>query len=302
MTRADPVAPLIPWYANGTLDSASRRSVEQHLTTCASCRALLESARLQAAQSNVDAMAAMQRHVHPRLLTMYAEEPEAIEEETARWIEGKLDSCATCREAYERMLEVGTRLALDSAEAAPPVAAQRDPLARIWGWLSSTLLRPAPALAYLLLLVLIVPWLWRDEGRGSGTAPLRSPAVVPVEGERATRAAGVDPDAPLVLESSGDTVLLELRTELTVEDLADPGLDYSVELERDGSRLWSERRALVELVPREGSVIVPVVLDPGVLEAGVRYDVLLRVRKPGDPLDGQALFRRALIVQPPKSR
>lgn len=37
-----PEAALLPWYANGTLNEADRRRVDQHLTGCSTCRAELE--------------------------------------------------------------------------------------------------------------------------------------------------------------------------------------------------------------------------------------------------------------------
>lgn len=36
-----PEAALLPWYANGTLNEADRRRVDQHLTGCSTCRAEL---------------------------------------------------------------------------------------------------------------------------------------------------------------------------------------------------------------------------------------------------------------------
>lgn len=39
------VVELLPWFANGTLDSAERAGVERHLTECIACRHDLESLR-----------------------------------------------------------------------------------------------------------------------------------------------------------------------------------------------------------------------------------------------------------------
>lgn len=39
------VVELLPWFANGTLDSAERAGVERHLTQCIACRHELESLR-----------------------------------------------------------------------------------------------------------------------------------------------------------------------------------------------------------------------------------------------------------------
>ena len=40
---AHPAAALLPWYLTGTLKEAERRTVDEHLATCAECRAELES-------------------------------------------------------------------------------------------------------------------------------------------------------------------------------------------------------------------------------------------------------------------
>jgi hypothetical protein len=148
-----------------------------------------------------------------------------------------------------------------------------------------------------------VPWLLREGEPEPGAPPLTSPSVMTVQGERASRAeSGAEPVAPLVLEQGRGAVLLELLTELTPEDLARPGLDWSVELARDGETVWSERHEAGGLGTREGAVVVPVVLDPDRLDAGDGYDLSLRIRRPGDPLDGQALFRRAIAVKAAGSR
>jgi anti-sigma-K factor RskA len=43
--NAHPAALLLPWYAIGVLDERERVQVEEHLATCASCRAELETLR-----------------------------------------------------------------------------------------------------------------------------------------------------------------------------------------------------------------------------------------------------------------
>ena len=43
------VMELLPWYVNGTLPEAERRSVERHLRECLPCRAALKDERRLAA-------------------------------------------------------------------------------------------------------------------------------------------------------------------------------------------------------------------------------------------------------------
>ena len=40
---AHPAAALLPWYLTGTLKESERRTVDEHLATCAACRAELET-------------------------------------------------------------------------------------------------------------------------------------------------------------------------------------------------------------------------------------------------------------------
>ncbi len=42
-SMAHPAATLLPWYLTGTLKEAERRTVDEHLATCADCRAELDS-------------------------------------------------------------------------------------------------------------------------------------------------------------------------------------------------------------------------------------------------------------------
>ena len=56
-STAHPAAALLPWYLTGTLKESERQTVDEHLSTCAECRAELESlaklrAPLQAALSD----------------------------------------------------------------------------------------------------------------------------------------------------------------------------------------------------------------------------------------------------------
>lgn len=43
--RHDDIDRMLPWYANGTLDGADRKAVEDHLTQCAQCREEVERCR-----------------------------------------------------------------------------------------------------------------------------------------------------------------------------------------------------------------------------------------------------------------
>jgi len=49
MDCSEPIRELIPWYVTGRLDPADIRAVDEHLETCADCRAeLTEATRVRA--------------------------------------------------------------------------------------------------------------------------------------------------------------------------------------------------------------------------------------------------------------
>ena len=45
-----------------------------------------------------------------------------------------------------------------------------------------------------------------------------------------------------------------------------------------------------------GSLVL--VLSTGELDRGAPHEIAIRAMQPGDPLDGQALFRRTFVVRP----
>lgn len=290
MSDHDRIAALLPWYANGSLDADERAAVERHVEGCPSCSALLEQAR---GQSNFVRIARETRgdHIEPSLLTRFVEAPESLEPEARDRIEATLASCRTCREARDLLLDVGARL--EQAESARDRAgsAVRPSL---WDRLAATLLRPAPALAYLLALVILAPALLVSL-RGKNV-PIGAPAaVVRTTGESALR--DVDGDtietAPLRLSADGPTLLI-LETGLAPTDLE--RLGFEIELVRGERLLWSRPTSGQEFVVDDGQVRLPLMLRTDRLRHSVDHQVILRVRRDGDALDGQPLFRRHLQV------
>ena len=292
-SASDPVAELIPWYVNGTLEEEKRKLVEEHLAECASCRARLDDARSFSRGMRSAPASELREHVDARLLTDYVERRGTLEPDTVRWVETRLAACETCREAHARLVEVSHAL-----EGGTARAVERRPLIEgLWSFLAATVLRPAPALAYLLALALLVPviWLARPVTPPEGIAA--TPTRVAVEGDRATRAGapGGTSAAPLEISASASTVLLELETELEPGDL-ERIQSLTIELRRGDVLLWSAPAPTADVLVRNGRVVVPVVLRPGGLARGDDHEILLRVSRPGDPLDGQALFRRKLRI------
>ena len=295
MSEKHEIAQLIPWYANGSLEASERERVERHLAECDPCRDLLRQAKEHLSLAALDRPPESMEHVQPRLLTQYVEDPESLELETVRWIEQKLETCDTCREAAAVLREVGEGLAETG-----PVQESPGLLDRAWQALASTVLRPEPAIAYLAALLVLAPlvWMWRASGDGAAVDPFSTPSTIGVPGERATRdEPGALPPPPLeIAVTPGHAVLLELRTDLTSADLLDPGLAFDLELRRDGEVVWSEPREKDEFFIRNGRAVLTVLFDVGTADDSAVHEIVIRARKPGNPLDGQALFRRSLRI------
>ncbi|MDQ7088858.1 MAG: hypothetical protein Q9Q13_13830 [Acidobacteriota bacterium] len=221
--------------------------------------------------------------VHPLLLTRYAEEPDALEPATRRHIEALLADSPLAREALaclERTLEAEGRTASSTGRLVRWFEG-------LWATLRGSVLRPLPALAYLLLACALLP-IWRRET----PAPLTVPPVVVAAGSDVRRGAGGAPDGRLLLDGEGP-VLIELHTGLLAEDLAG-ATGWSLALEQDDTTLWSVEidRARFEMSP--GGAVLRVMIDLAALEPGKPYSAVLRVHRPGDLLDGHALFRQDL--------
>lgn len=162
MPDDDPIAVLIPWYANDSLSSEEQRQVEAHLPGCAGCRALLEEARVLERLGSEDS-AVLLDHVQAQHLERYAADPRSMSPETARWIGDHLEACEVCRGALkilQRALagtETRGAVGLPSRHRDAPVGRPESDTGSIWSLLTRTVLHPAAAVAYLLALALAVP-------------------------------------------------------------------------------------------------------------------------------------------------
>ncbi len=290
MTEHEAIEQLIPWYETGSLLAEERARVERHLPSCAACRELLDHAHAQRSMLRRKGPAFL-AHVDPVLLTEFAERPGDLDLATRRWIERKLEECETCREAYALLGDVAASLA--------PARVPARRRSGLWEWLGATVLRPAPALAYLLLVGVLVPYvLLRESGGG---APLSTAPIFVVPAESTLRdEAGPQVTPPLVVpmpEGPDDSVILMLRTSIVEADLRGGALPLRVQLRRGSETVWSKGIAPGELDFREGPGVLPLVLRAGTLHAGEDYEVSIRAVLAGDPLDGQALFRRRLAME-----
>ena len=266
---------LLIGYATGTLDEQERRAFERALAEHPEWLPRLADARRFAELFEGHALDSARSPVSAELLVDYVERRDELEPSTVAAIEAELERSPTAREALD---------CLERLDA--PV--ERVERRSLWERLRETLLAPTPALAYLLLLVLL-PALWW----GSREATVGMPERLVVPGERVVRDSGQTEIAPLEVDRA--VVQLELQSELTLEDMA-------------------ERRWAIEIVDSAGETIErwPVEGSPRTFEGKARFDFMVDLRSrrsgerlvvrvvadaPGDPLDGQALFRRELRVR-----
>ena len=290
MRAEDPIAPMIPWYANGTLSAEERPRLEQHLTSCADCRGLLEQAlELKDLLGSV-VPERMEDHLQAQLLAEIAADPEGLGQEGAEWARSHLAGCAACADAVEVCRESLTPLVPAAAlEEAPRSAASF--LARLWGYLGGTWLRPLPALAYLLVAAVLAVPAVRRAGEAV-LAPAVLPRTVAVSGEPTFRA-GAEPMPAIEIPAGGVAVLLELRTAIDPEDLRDPAALFRIEIRRGEEAIWSEERS-GGTFGADGTI--PLLLDPGALPGAASYRVVIVYQKMGDPMDGRTVFQRTFRI------
>lgn len=286
----DSAAATIPWYAAGTLPNEQRAAVASHLERCASCRALLDQARLQLAAADLPSLLA--GPIDASLLVRYAEEPDSLDPHTRSWIETKLDSDELSRDALARLRE------LDASAPAGLVPLRVASQVGIWRRLSQTVLSPAPAFVYLAAAVVCGVLLLNQE---RGLSPRVSGGVWLVEPERTARGPNDRQSvAPLEIEaepSSHGVVVLQLVTDLSQADIAAEQARYRLSLSSQSQQLWSTERRGAEFVWSPPHAVLGVAIVISEFERGVVYDLELGAIKPGDPLDGQVLFRRQLIIR-----
>ena len=286
------IAALIPWYVNGTLGEEERLQVDAHVPECAACRALLEHARLSRDIGERTPAAELEEgHVDSRLLVRFHEAPGEIDSEPRGRIQLHLDRCAVCHDALS-ILEELSRM--------PPSSALHEvaPVRRgFWRVLVDRFLGPGPALAYLMLVMILVVW---QPSRVPGPAENRAIEVLPLatrlSGEMAFRTGSETRTQPPPVEISipdSGVLLVDLMTDIDEEELEDTTAAFRLELNVDGKTLWSDVRRSVDFDSRGR---LSVLLDPEQLTLGNDYTFVLRFERPGSADHGLEVFRRSFRV------
>jgi len=291
--KHDRAAPLIADYALGRLDDADRDEVGGHIARCEDCRELLEQAReLREVLGSTDA-GRLLAHVQSRHLTRYALDPASMDGKLTAWIARHVEGCAACREAVDLVREPEPAVAPERRlGAAPAVTPDRGGL---WRWLERTILHPAPALAYLVLLAGVgVVWV---AGRAPTGIEVLAPAVPIYPVEQFRSEGGVEPrPIEITLDATQD---LHLQVHTDIEDaLREPNVAFRLEIRSDDDTLVSR-----ELVPSDLSEfgVLGLRVPAKRLESGRTYRITLRLDDPDSPRDGDLLFDRSFRVSGPRS-
>jgi len=323
----DRIAALLPWYVNGTLAADERTVVAEHLAGCAACRALAAPATAFRALATRVPPARLLEHVQAQLLVEFVETPERLADEPRDWVATHLASCDVCHAAAgilrEMMALPAAILAENTSPGRPasmtgdaPGGAPRSFLARLWDRLSMSVLRPLPALAYLVVALLALPGLRRNfapasippsppvetpsgAGGGRGSARTAPPLVLSPPQQVGTalemRGGGQATPAPAVIRvTPGRSLLLEIDPDLDREDFpADGGgAGFAIELRLNAAPILT-LPCRTEDFDARGRLLVVVPAD--LVSPGATGTIALRLVPPGQERDGEVLFLRALV-------
>lgn len=323
--RRDPVGPLIPWYAAGSLSPAESAEVETHLAACDECRDLLALARGFRRLAPQVPQDRLFDHVQAQRLVEFAENPGALEPEARRFVTTHIRSCAPCAEALEILEDMGR-----SSMAGDPVVVPASSLAPaspegvfetmlraaggLWDRLGRTVLRPGPALAYLAALVVLLaalvirrpvpgpgPGLAQSDASPAQQAPAPEPtriALLPPAIELPEEVVfrdGATPPAPLVIKTpaASGTIVLSLVTSLASDDLSDAKARFRLVLTQ-GDRTVFERECRRADLDRRGRLLIT--LDPASVRAGAPCLARILRVAPGTAADGEEVYRRSFVL------
>jgi hypothetical protein len=322
MSSQDDIAPLIPWYATGTLDPKDSARVESHIAGCDACRDLLVTARGFRRLGPQVGREALFDHIQSQRLVEFAEDPSALEPDARRFIRLHVRECPPCAEALEILEDMARAPAGDDSGSREPAEARllarvRQAWSELWQRLGRTWLHPVPALVYLAaLIVLLVLAPFRQSGtvpdarvpvppgeptgRGLEEVPAPRPPVsvtppaIELPEEVVFRNGGAPP-RPITVSPPAEAkdLVLDLVTSIESADLRDPASEFRLTL-LQGDRVISEstrRGADFDLRGR-----LRLLIDPSALAAGVPCLARITLSKTGSQAEGEEVYRRSFVL------
>ena len=235
---------------------------------------------------------ALFEHVDAQLLIEFAEAPGSLDPEVRERVGSHVAGCSTCEGALGVLRTADAAAVLPRTTTEPGQQSGGSFLGALWESLERTVLAPAPAMAYLLLLALAYPVYRMATSTPAPTLPETESAVevmspaIRLFGETIFRGQESERVEPVEIEPApGGFVLLELVTDLDL-DLA-PGSRFEIEVRVGERTLLSEQRAAAEISPT------------GVVRLRVPNDVLgketcnVEIRSDGEPVFRQSFRLKA---------
>jgi len=178
------IADLLPWYAAKSLSEKERAEVEQHLTTCASCKEEMDHIKWISEGLYPVTGETFSGHINSQLLTIYSESKKELKNDEIKRIEDHLSICRQCQHEWEILNKVNE--SLDESEKVPLLQVIID---KIMTFLTKPIVKPV--YAYVLILALLYPaWLGlfkKDAGQKRLDEPvnIRQLYILEQSGQRA---------------------------------------------------------------------------------------------------------------------
>jgi len=147
------IAALLPWYAAKSLSEKEAAEVEQHLTTCASCKKELDHIKWISEGLFPMTCETFPGHINSRILTIYSESKKELNNEVIKRIEDHLSLCRQCQHELEMLNKVNE--SLDKSEEVSLLQGIIDKIGALF-------VKPIvkPVYVYVLILSLLYPaWL-----------------------------------------------------------------------------------------------------------------------------------------------
>jgi len=287
---------LLPWYLNGTLETAERDEVGGHLETCEACRTALAETR--------EAGRIFAQHLPTEVLVAlaYGERPDGMDPALA---ERHLDTCPQCAAELE-LTRMSRRLEEDDRIVPFQAPPRRDPLRESPGW------RRAAMAASLVGLIALGGWFHAAQrSRLADDLEARNQAVQVRQAELQAGMQEIQGQFAELAKPQINTPVTDLRTLHSEEvvrggpspeislparqivtailqaspEIRSPGRDVAI-LDETGKPVWQQPG-----LNRNDSLEFTITLHPGFLKPG-RYTIQLY-----ETVNGQRVPRESYKIR-----
>ena len=202
-------------------------------------------------------------HIQAEHLIAYAE--ERGDPQSTGFIRDHLSQCMVCNDALQTY-----RRTIADADETMEAAPEKRPGHNPWDFLRRSILGPAPALAYLALLLVTAGWLWNQPASTPISEWAAEPSIVSLFADDALSGGTGTKSRETVLDfTTGRSLLLLVHSELIPEDLSGP-----IRLQVTGLAAPPIIKDITaETLPVNG--IIPVLLPASLLQDQLQLDVTI---------------------------